>query len=109
MRTLVMTLAVSLFLVGCNYGKRNARACEDWIEAMDEKFAGTACQGTDFSSLILGGCVAYEDSKCDISAYFTCLEENTVCTENDTNAENEGSGTVNTEAWAECASLASCD
>lgn len=101
MRTLLVALAVSSVAVGCNYGKRNAKACEDWIESMDESFAGSECEGTDFSSLILGGCEAYEDSKCDISEYFVCLEENTTC--------GEESGVVNTEGWDNCTTLASCE
>jgi len=101
MRTIVAAIAVSTALVGCNYGKRNAQACEDWIESMDADFSNSECEGTDFSVLIQGGCETYEDSKCDISEYFVCLEENTVC--------NEESGEINTEAWADCTTLATCE
>jgi len=103
MRALWMTLCLSVGLVGCNYGKRNAQACEDWIETMNASFVGTACEGTDFSILIQGGCETYEESKCDISEYFVCLEENTEC------SDGGGSASVNTEQWTDCAPLATCE
>lgn len=101
MRTILAVIALSTGLIGCNYGKRNAEACEDWIEAMDDLMAGTECEGTDFSLLLQGGCESYEDSRCDISEYFTCLEDNTEC--------NEESGEVNTEGWNDCVSLGTCE
>ena len=48
--------------MGCNYGKRNVQACEDWVQTMDSKFAGTACEGADFSLLLTGGCATYDDT-----------------------------------------------
>ncbi|HCH65043.1 MAG: hypothetical protein CL927_06725 [Deltaproteobacteria bacterium] len=101
MRIHVSILAVCALLMGCNYGKRNVQACEDWVQTMDSKFAGTACEGADFSLLLTGGCATYEDTKCDISDYFTCLEEQSEC--------SEESGELNTEGWTNCVQDASCE
>jgi hypothetical protein len=105
MRTTLAALAAFTLLAGCNYGKRNVQACEDWVQAMDANFAGTACEDADFSLLLTGGCEQYETTKCDISDYFTCLEEQTECVEN----EEQGGGTFSTEGWSTCVQDASCE
>ncbi len=101
MRTLTAALVVSLSLIGCNYGKRNVQACEDWAEDMDAKFAGTECEGTDFAAALAGGCERFEENKCDISDYFTCLEDQAEC-----NAE---SGEPNVAGWDACLDDATCE
>ena len=105
MRTTLAALAASTLIAGCNYGKRNVQACEDWVLTMDGKFAGTGCEDADFSLLLTGGCEQYEDTKCDISDYFTCLEEQSECIEN----EEQGGGEVSTEGWDTCIQDASCE
>ena len=101
MRTHTSVLALAVLLAGCNYGKRNVQACEEWVQTMDSKFTGSACEGTDFSLLLQGGCEQYEDTKCDISDYFTCLEEQAEC--------GEESGSINVEGWDTCVQDASCE
>ena len=101
MRLLMPILVVSLTAVGCNYGKRNVAACEDWIVDMDEKVSQSACANTDVASLLQGGCDNYESSSCDISDYFDCLYDNTEC--------NENSGEINAEGWADCNALLACE
>ena len=103
MRTQITVMAFCTLLAGCNYGKRNVQACEDWVQTMNSKYTGTACEGVDFSLLLTGGCQTYEDTKCDISEYFTCLEEQSEC------SESEGSGKLNTEGWSTCVQDASCE
>jgi len=88
-------------LVGCNFGKRNVAACNDWVETMDATFADSECGGTDFGVLLDSGCDIFEESKCDVGEYFVCLEENTECSE-------EG-GEINTEGWSDCVSLSTCE
>ena len=105
MRTTFAALAAFTLLAGCNYGKRNVQACEDWIQTMDAKFAGTACENADVSILTTGGCAQYEDTKCDISDYFTCLEEQSECIEN----ESQDGGELSTEGWSNCVQDASCE
>ena len=97
----VMTALLGLGLVGCNYGKRNVAACDDWVVNMDVAFEGTPCAGTDFAGLLQGGCELFEDSKCDIGAYFECLEENTEC--------DSEFAEINTEGWNDCVALSTCE
>ena len=96
-----LTLVLGVALAGCNFGKRNVAACDEWVGNMDATFEETPCAGTDFAGLLQGGCEIFEDSKCDISEYFTCLEENTEC--------SDDYEEINTEGWNDCVSLSVCD
>jgi len=100
-RRVVATGLLGLGLVGCNYGKRNVAACDDWVANMDATFENSDCVDTDFAGLLQGGCEIFEDSKCDISEYFVCLEENTEC--------SDETGEINTEGWNDCVSLSTCE
>lgn len=72
--------------------EKNVAACETWLEAM-------TCGDYDYSTVV--DCHVYDDYGCDVSDYFNCLTENTVC--------DEATGVADTTDWTECAYLADCD
>jgi hypothetical protein len=69
----------------------NVGACEDWLDAVE-------CGDYDYSTVV--DCSTYEDYDCDVSAYFDCLTDNTVC--------DESTGVPDTSGWTACASELEC-
>lgn len=88
----VLAFSTGLLASGCSDDVDNVEACESWLEA-------TSCGTTDFGLFI--DCSIYEDTECDISAYFDCLTDNTTC--------DEATGVADVTAWSMCASKAQCD
>ncbi len=77
---------------GLPSGNSNVQACEEWVEAV-------SCGEYDFSTSV--DCSVYEDSACDISDYFDCLTDNTIC--------DEETGVPDMSGWGECTDYASCE
>jgi hypothetical protein len=69
----------------------NQAVCQAWVDSM-------TCGNVDFSQYI--DCSIYANTPCDISDYFQCLTDNTVC--------NEAWGAVDPSGWTRCQSKATC-
>ncbi len=70
----------------------NVQACEDWLDAV-------SCGEYDFSTSV--DCSVYEYTECDITDYFECLVDNTVC--------DEKTGVPDMSGWGACTEYASCE
>ena len=67
----------------------NVAACKALVN-------GIACGDSDISSMV--DCDAYANHVCDITDYFDCLRDGTVCND----------GILDTSGWIQCVSLAEC-
>jgi hypothetical protein len=88
--TRLVSVALCLAAPACTTGFDNVGACRAWLDE-------ARCGAFDFAELV--DCSDYEEVDCDISGWFDCLAENTVCE----------AGTPDTSGWRQCASLATCD
>jgi hypothetical protein len=64
-------------------GAGNVAACEAYVDSID-------CGDVDLGSMVT--CADYEAVTCDVSEYFNCLADNTVCTD----------GQLDLSGWANC-------
>lgn len=67
----------------------NVAACEAWAD-------GVSCGDANVSDYI--DCNMYANLSCDVSDYFDCLTDVTMCTD----------GVLDNARWPECVELASC-
>ena len=98
---LVLVCAFAIGMVACgddddDGAADNVGACE----SLEETLNGLECvaEGWDWGL----SCESYADYACDIADYFNCLEDATVCTDDDPSV-------LDISGWADCADLASCD
>jgi hypothetical protein len=74
-KTLALVLAVVLGGCGDPDGEENLAACQDFLAAVSCGDIGApTLYGPDF-------CQPYEESSCDMTAYWDCLANNIVCDE----------------------------
>ena len=91
----VVCLGVVMWLTGSGCGNSKAEAsvaaCESWL-------AGMSCGDIDYRGEF--DCQIYGEERCDVSPYFYCLEQNTVC-----DAETS---TFDLTGWEKCQVAADC-
>jgi hypothetical protein len=72
-------------------GEASVAACESWLEGM-------SCGEIDYRAEF--DCEIYGEERCDVSPYFYCLEQNTVC--------DEDASTFDLTGWEKCQVAADC-
>jgi len=76
---------------GNKKGNASVEACESWLSTM-------VCGETDYTADF--DCQIYGKERCDVSGYFYCLEQNTVC--------DDDSSTFDLSGWDVCQAAAEC-
>jgi len=89
-----VTLTVLALACGNSAGSNNVTACKNFL-------AQASCGSTDLTTQF--NCDSYQNTNCDISAYFDCASTHFVCTDAGTYDPNKQS-----TFGADCASKAQC-
>lgn len=108
MKKVAMILLASLFVFafvvacgddddGASPAKKNEEACESLFETLE----GLECVADDWDWGF--DCSAYEQTTCDISEYFTCLEDAYFCD------DSFDPPILNAEGATDCVDLANCE